>query len=159
MPAAQILEVDLSSWRTWVVPLSGILVASVLLLLGVLIGRRSRKLSSEEAVGSFLPGSVADRRRWQRRKGNRVAVLLADARSHGKSLEAWVLDRSEGGLCLLLDDPVEMGTLWKARPAGAAEAVPWLTIEARACRPTLGGCAVGFRFLQAPPLHVLLLFG
>jgi hypothetical protein len=161
MLAAEFLGFDPSSWEFWAVPASGVLAASTLLLVGVLVGRRARRRSEEEARSfhSAFHGSVVDRRQWPRRKGNRVAVLVTEGQAAAHPSEAWVLDRSEGGICLVVDAPLDVGVGLSVRPAQAAEAVPWLAVEVRSCRPTTGGWALGCRFVQPPPLHVLLLFG
>ncbi len=161
MSAVVLWHLNLSSWEGWAVPLSGMLVTSALVLVGALVSRRSRRRAEkdDQAFRSLFHGSVADRRHCPRRKGNRVAILIADPRNPGQPSEAWVLDRSEGGLRLVVDAPVEIGVRLNVRPAQAAAAVPWLAVETRSCHPTTGGWALGCEFVPPPPLHVLLLFG
>jgi hypothetical protein len=154
---AGMLELDLPHLPKWAIPLAASLAASLVFFIGMFLVRRSRRSTAEADVGAFLQGSLVDRRQWPRRKGNRLPVLVRGAGT--EPIEAWVLDRSEGGIGLLVDDPIAVGTALSIRPAGASAAVPWLAVEVRVCRSIVGGVALGCHFVEPPPLHILLLFG
>src|SRR5437867_3616985 len=54
------------------------------------------------------PAGQQERRRWARRRGNPVSVRIHGGRA-GSPIDAWVIDRSSGGVCLLVDEEVLVG--------------------------------------------------
>jgi hypothetical protein len=106
----------------------------------------------------FVEGSTMERRAAPRRRGNSGEVFLAEA-SDKEKLPAWVLDRSVGGLCLSVDAPLPVGSVWQVRPRTAPETTPWTPVEVRTCRPDKGEWEVGCRFVKTPQFNVMLLFG
>ncbi len=156
--------------QPWVIPAIGVLVAS----LAFLVGRRwfvarpapvgDKPMEEPATVLLSLAAARAkksqpDRRSAPRRKGgNRVEVYLADDRKE-KVLLGWVVDRSMGGLCLNVEEPLKEGTLLNIRPRKAPQTAPWLAIEIRSCRPEGSSWEVGCRFVKSPQWNDLLLFG
>src|SRR5262249_42404885 len=106
-----------------------------------------------------LHGSVVDRRQQPRRGGDHVPVLLSDAPAQANPFEAWVVDRSAEGLCIRVDRALAAGTILSVRASQAREKVPWVQLETKTGRQGGGEWEIGCRFLQPPPLSVLLLFG
>jgi hypothetical protein len=106
----------------------------------------------------FLNGSQKERRATHRRRGNSVEVFLIQGPDKEK-IHAWVADRSVGGLCLMVEKPVEPGSIWLVRPRTAPETAPWTPIEVRTCRPEKGEFEVGCRFVKTPQWNIMLLFG
>lgn len=167
---------DLSSIYTfvttqpWSIPVIGLLVAS----LAYLVGRRwlvarTAHLTQEPAGPPPTPlmtltaarakQSKPDRRAAPRRKGgNRVEVYLTDE-AKAKVLLGWVVDRSMGGLCLNVEEPLSEGTILNVRPRKAPKTAPWLTIEIRSCRADSSTWEIGCRFLKPVQWNDLLLFG
>jgi hypothetical protein len=156
--------------QPWTIPVTGLLVAS----LAFLMGRRwfvarpapAPEKPVEEPLTPLLTmtatatkQSQPDRRSAPRRKaGSRVEVYLTDE-SKGPPVLGWVVDRSMGGLCLNVEEPLEEGMILNVRPRKAAQTAPWLAIEIRSCRPDGNVWEVGCRFLKPPQWNDLLLFG
>ena len=76
-----------------------------------------------------------------------------------KPFQAWVIDRSVGGLCLDSHTAYKEGTQLFLLPANAPETTPWVDVEVRSCRPSKDGYELGCRFVKTPPWAILLLFG
>jgi hypothetical protein len=148
-------------------PLAAGLLAFLLLLLAVSVVTGRRYSREEEPAAA--PGPAAadpfdvcfhDRRRAPRRCGNPVEVLVGnhvggDWQSHG-----WVLGRSADGLCLMLAQPVEAGTVLRLRPTRVLAECPWVQVEIRHCRPR-DTCRwlVGCKYVRKPAQEVRVLFG
>jgi hypothetical protein len=151
--------------QPWTIPVIGVAAAGVAFLVGrVLFARAARapappaKADAGPPVDVFVHGSSQERRATPRRRGNSVEVFLAD--SPDKSpVHGWVVDRSVGGLCLLVDKPVPEGAVLQVRPRTAPEATPWTAVEIRSCRAENGEWEVGCQFVKSPQWNVLLLFG
>jgi hypothetical protein len=100
-----------------------------------------------------------DRRAEPRRKGNLIAVLLSDAQALTTPTEGWVLDRSSGGLGIMVDEEVEIGTILSVRPAKGRSNVRWLQVEVKSCRNEGGHWNLGVQFVQKVGWNELRLFG
>jgi PilZ domain len=150
--------------QPWIIPAIGLAVGGLAFLTGrrLLLARRGAPAPPDpaNAVGVRMPTVKAreDRRTAPRRKGNRVAVYLTDG-SNRPPLCAWVVDRSLGGLCLVVEKPLAEGTVLNVRPRQAPQTAPWTPIEVRSCRADDGEWEVGCRFCKAPQWNDLLLFG
>lgn len=152
--------------QPWTIPLIGLLVASLAFLVGRrwLVPRPARAAPSVEEVDSNLitakmtKKAEPDRRSAPRRKGNRVEVLLTDD-SKRPPILGWVVDRSMGGLCLIVEKSLKEGSTLNVRPRQAPQTAPWTAIEIRSCRPEGDEWEVGCRFLKPPQWNDLLLFG
>ncbi|HTU22351.1 MAG TPA: PilZ domain-containing protein [Gemmataceae bacterium] len=153
--------------QPWTIPLIGILVAS----LAFMVGRRwfvVRSVGVPETAAGEPPSNLVtatmgkksepDRRVAPRRKGNRVEVYLTDS-SKRPPIMGWVVDRSMGGLCLIVEQPLKEGAVLNVRPRQAPQTAPWTAIEIRSCRADSGEWEIGCRFLKAPQWNDLLLFG
>jgi hypothetical protein len=100
-----------------------------------------------------------DRRVAPRRSGNLVPVLLSDAQALAEPFEGWVLDRSPGGLGLLVDEAVIVGSILSVRPAKSPPRFRWLQVEVKSCRPHQNSWSLGCQFLQRISWNDLRLFG
>lgn len=117
-----------------------------------------RDVASED--DPFVHGSKMDRRQALRRGGNPVQVLISDADAKAEPINGYVLDRSTGGLCLSVGEPIEEGTILTVRTTNAPVTTPWVKIEVRNCRPISSSeWEIGCKFDKTPPWSVLLLFG
>jgi hypothetical protein len=112
----------------------------------------------EGADKDFLKGITRDRRCAPRRKGNTIElqILLGEEE---KPLTAWVLDRSIGGLCFLLEGPMENGSTLKVGPRKAAEEFPWTEVTVKSCRPEGAQYEIGCQFHHTPNWAHLVQFG
>jgi CheY-like chemotaxis protein len=93
------------------------------------------------------PPAGREQRRWPRREGNPVGVFVARPDRPGPE-QAFVLDRSPGGLCLSAPAEAEPGTVLHVRPVAGA-ATPWVPVEVRHRRPAEGRWAVGCQFAES----------
>jgi hypothetical protein len=119
--------------------------------------RRIDELGSQAALHLAMPGLANERRTSPRRRGSCVAAHLTDD-SDGEPAEVWVVDRSLGGVCLLGEAPVAVGSQLRVRPRHASDP-HWTPIRVRGCQRDRDGWMIHCQFLQIPPMNVLLLFG
>ena len=94
-----------------------------------------------------------------RRVGNAVLIQLADDNAQRKPMHAWVIDRSRQGLRLAIECELAVGAQFNVRPVQAPPATPWCAVEIRHCGAADGHWEIGCRFVQPPPVQLLMLFG
>jgi hypothetical protein len=105
---------------------------------------------------------TSDQRNTFRRQGNPVEVYLAALDAKDKPAIGSVLDRSLGGMRLILFSEVAVGTVVAIRPINSEEIVPWVEVEIRSCRPStelIDRFEVGCQYVKSPPYSIQLLFG
>src|SRR5262245_60797909 len=66
---------------------------------------QSKRGSAVAAARNSPRGSAKDKRRDARRGGNSVPILVSDPLAGAEPIQAAVLNRSRGGLCLLATQP------------------------------------------------------
>jgi hypothetical protein len=143
----------------WIIPVAGAAVCVV----AFLAGRRlfaSRPGPAPEVLpegDTFLQGVTRERRAAPRRRGNAVEVLLTDGTAD--PVHGWVANRSMGGLCVLLEQPLAEGLAMKIRPGQAPEQAPWVPVIVKGCRPDGGQWEAHIQFVQMPTWSVLVMFG
>jgi hypothetical protein len=98
-----------------------------------------------------LAKSWQERRRFPRRRGNPIPVVLADPVSGDDSLGGWITDRSAGGLRLLVDQEFTVGKRLTVRSARAPDA-PWIDIEVKHCHNDSGSWSIGCQFVKEKEL-------
>jgi PilZ domain-containing protein len=154
-------------WQTLVIPAVGLVVTLLSLVVGRFILPRSRNQEAAPDTAKknnpthdpFANGSASERRGAARRKGNPVEILISDAEATKEAARACVVDRSMGGLCLLLNEPVEPGTVVSIKPVNGPQATPWVQVEVRSCKKDSSVYEVGCQFVRTPAWAVMLLFG
>jgi hypothetical protein len=99
-----------------------------------------------------------ERRQSSRRAGNIVSVQVRKA-AGGEMLSGWILDRSIGGLGLLMDEEVADDTVVFVRPTSAPEDTPWIKAESRYCVAIGSSYRMGCRFVTNPTWQQLRVFG
>jgi hypothetical protein len=146
--------------------LAGLLSATVALAVGrTVLGRRRPegppevKEKPERERDPFVEGSACERRMSLRRSGKMVRVFLTDLEAQNKPLEAWVVDRSMGGLCLTTYDLFHVGDRLKVMVENAPPGTPWVEIEVKSVRPEDDRFELGCQFAKPPAWAILLLFG
>ena len=165
MELFSVIDLDFSrrGWEAWAVPVIGVLTAGLTLLAGRAAIRRRRArgdgAASHDDHDPFEDGSASERRATVRRKGNHVEILVTDADSPDEPIRGWVVDRSLGGLALLLSQPRPEGTVLSIRPRQCPSVTPWVPVEVRTCKEDRGGYELGCQFQRTPPWNVILLFG
>jgi hypothetical protein len=100
-----------------------------------------------------------ERRAGPRRRGSLLPVLITNGDPKLPPFEGWVLDRSAGGIRLLVKNTVAEGTTLAVRPVKAPNNFPWLSVEVRNCTSDKGRVHLGCRFLQKPTIEELQQFG
>ncbi len=100
-----------------------------------------------------------DKRRLPRRSGHVTEVYVARSGEIHNPQQGLVINRSPGGLGLLLSDAYPVGTVLGVLPVKASEMTPWVEVEVKNCRPSGDDWEVGVQFLKVPPYSTMLLFG
>jgi hypothetical protein len=101
----------------------------------------------------------AAKRSAPRRKGNPVPVVLTNESATMDPFQGWVLDRSSGGLRILVDQPAAIGTVLSVRPTKAHGSFPWIQIQVRSCQPERNSYALGVQFVSKPGWGEMQAFG
>jgi hypothetical protein len=122
-------------------------------------GWAPRKKPEQQVEDPFIHGSATENRKAFRRQGNPVEVLVVNQQSQAAPFKGYVIDRSVGGLGLLLEGPIESGTLLTVRPVNAPHIAPWVEIVVRSSRESNPGWEIGCQFVKTPPWSILLMFG
>ncbi len=156
---------DFPDVEAWIAVAAGLVVAYI--VYRTMGGGRRRlvpPLTLETAAPVRLSPSTElrrkiERRRFPRRSGNHVAVLLSDDAKRQHSQKGVVLDRSQGGLRLLVDRELEVGTKIDVIAHAAAPLTPWTPIEVLRCQLTAGRWECGCQFVRAVPFNVMWQFG
>jgi hypothetical protein len=144
---------------------AGVVAAGLAGGLGWLIGRGSRTERAPAAPDTkardpFVDGSHTEQRRSLRREGSPIEIRVATSEvGKAKPFQAWVIDRSVGGVCLDSHSAYKEGAQLFLMPVNAPETTPWIDVEVRSCRPSKDGYEIGCRFVKTPPWAILLLFG
>jgi hypothetical protein len=167
MLATSIAGIDLTAWNTWVVVSVGVVTAGLTLLGSRLFLSRRKTSSSEELppaepdprVDPFVQGSASEKRASLRREGNPVEVFITDVEEQIEPVRGWVIDRSLGGIRLLLHEPVELSLTLNVRPRQAPPGTPWTQVVVKSCERKKNGYQAGCMFLRPPPWSIMLLFG
>ena len=145
----------------------------IILLSFLLLGRRPRQTQREfgppvlpgMSTGSAdwespLPSARHDeRRRSMRRTGMPTPILVVDAKGGRRAWDAYVLDRSSGGLRLALEKPCTVGSILLARPSNAPEGFEWVRVTVKSCREVGDYFEIGSQFESELELSRLLMFG
>jgi hypothetical protein len=102
-----------------------------------------------------------ERRRSIRRGGLPTPILIVDAKGgrRAKATEAYVLDRSTGGLRLALERGFPVGTAMLAKPGNAPDGFAWVKLVVRNCKETGDYFELGCQFETDLELSRLLMFG
>jgi len=120
-------------------------------------GRKTASFRAPSPATPSLVVSSSENRQTQRRDGNPLEVLLALPDEKDHPVHAFLLNRSQGGVCLSLSEEATPGTVLSLRPVKAPEMMPWIDIEVRSCKPATIGWEIGCRFVKTPPFAVYLL--
>jgi hypothetical protein len=101
----------------------------------------------------------AAKRAAPRRKGNPVPVVISNDNGTMDPIQGWVLDRSSGGLRILVDQPIAVGTILSVRPGKAHGSFPWIRIQVRSCLSERNSYALGVQFVAKPAWGEMQAFG
>jgi hypothetical protein len=119
---------------------------------------RSRRVPEElpEDREFQLIGGM-EKRTGRRRWGNPIEVHLLSASLDRRS--GVVINRSTGGLAILVDNEVAPGILLGVRAAEAPKYVPTVQVEVRYCRPVGKNFLIGCKFCGEISWSVRVWFG
>jgi PilZ domain len=126
--------------------------------------RPARTVAAAPAAGEApaekaQPQYAPEQRRSFRRGGNSIGLLYKYTGQKNGPVQASILDRSMGGICVMAHEALPAGTLLSIRPTQADDIVPWVDAEVCTCRPCDDYFELGCRFVKTPPYSILLLFG
>lgn len=125
-------------------------------LLGTVPAAAQHALASEEL--QFLEQGGVERRTGRRRWGNpteiHITSLLWPGQTHGL-----VINRSTGGLAILLQQEVLMGATIKVHAIEAPRSIPAIKLEVRHCRKAGQLFLIGCQFSEEVPWNVRVWFG
>jgi PilZ domain len=107
----------------------------------------------------WRPAGRKDRRSSMRREGQPVKVFVAPGTDTAAAGEAVVVDRSQGGLCLVVHEPVEQGSLLRVRAAHVPDDAQWVPVYVKRCQAQGDSWKLGCQFAENLPWSVNLLFG
>ncbi|HEX3314831.1 MAG TPA: hypothetical protein VHR72_08075 [Gemmataceae bacterium] len=102
---------------------------------------------------------VRDPRRTPRRAGKIVEVLVAPPGETDSPRRGLILNRSNGGLGVLVHEEYAVGSMIGVMPADASRLTPWVEVEVKSCRKNPDGFEVGLQYLMIPPYSTLVMFG
>jgi hypothetical protein len=102
---------------------------------------------------------AGERRAALRRRGGETEVIIAPSEDGQEPAKGMVIDRSQGGLCLSVAQPVAGGSVLRLRVTNAPEDLPWIEVMVRNCRQKDERWLLGCKFVEELPWSVLLLFG
>jgi len=94
-----------------------------------------------------------------RRQGNPVQVNITDASNTMEDFQGWVIDRSAGGLRILVDQTIHPGTLLNLKPVKAHAGVSWVEVKVCNCSPERGSYSIGVQFTTKLTWGELQAFG
>jgi hypothetical protein len=104
-------------------------------------------------------GSTGEKRRNPRRPGRSVEVYVAIPGDTQKYCKGVVLNRSVGGLGVLVGDEYQVGSAIAVLPVTASDLTPWVEVEVKSCRRNGDDWELGLQFIKMPPYSTMLLFG
>jgi hypothetical protein len=102
---------------------------------------------------------VRDSRRTPRRAGKIIEVLVAAQGEAADPRRGLVINRSNGGLGVLVHDEYPIGSMIGVMPADASRLTPWVEVEVKSCRKNPDGYELGLQYLMIPPYATLVMFG
>ena len=146
--------------ETWLVLLIGFGTAGLAFAVGwKTMRKRKAPAPAPSDADPFNDGPTNDRRAATRRAGHAVTVEMNDPDDKRPQQHGWVVDRSVGGLCLMVPSAVPVGSVWKVRPSDAPRTTPPVRLEVKTCVPDGHDWKLGCQFEKNPSYAVLLMFG
>jgi PilZ domain len=173
MLALATLNVDLSTYGS-VALLALLALGGLVFFLGSLVLGRTpvsydgslprkrmwqRFVNKVRHVVRLRPTGRKDRRSSMRREGEPVKVFVAPGTDSAEAGEGLVVDRSQGGLCLMVNEPVEQGSLLRVRAAHVPDDAQWVPVYVKRCQAQGDSWKLGCQFAENLPWSVNLLFG
>ena len=111
-----------------------------------------------EAVVDPATPSEPERRQSPRRWGDPIEVLLRPELTTPEPARGWVKNRSAGGLCISVSQPVPEGTILEVRFSLAPTTIPWVQAQVKGCRSVTGRWILHCQYVGIPSPEAVLLF-
>jgi len=92
------------------------------------------------------------------RGGKPVSVLISHGEDDSEPISGWILERPSGGLRILVDEQIPIGSVLSIRPTKEHPHSQWVNISVKSCRPERNSFLLGCSFVERPPWTVLALF-
>jgi hypothetical protein len=89
--------------------------------------------------------------------GKPVSVLISDGTLSEEPLPGWVMDRPPGGLKILVDDEIKIGTVIGVRPTREHPDAQWINVSVKNIRPERQSFIITCQFVERPPWPALAL--
>jgi hypothetical protein len=124
------------------------------------LGQHLHKLRRKpHETHQIRPLTTQERRADPRRKGNPISVHVGNGSSSADPLQGWVVDRSAGGIRLLMDEAMESGTMLSIRPVKVHAGFPWVQVRVKNCYPERKSWSLGCQFVHKITWEDLQHFG
>jgi hypothetical protein len=92
--------------------------------------------------------AAEERRADPRRKGNPVSVQVSNEKATSEPFQGWVVDRSTGGVRLLVDQEVKPNTVLSVRPTKSHPGFTWVQVKVKSCKPERSSFNLGCQFMR-----------
>jgi hypothetical protein len=113
--------------------------------------------SGAAAAGSPFETEEEAGQEEQRTGGKPVSVLISDGSISEEPLSGWVIDRPAGGLKILVDDEIKIGTVIGVRPNREHPHAQWINVSVKGIRPERQSFVITCQFVERPPWNALAL--
>jgi hypothetical protein len=160
MTAAIPFDFNWMRWEQWSVPVVGVFCSGLVLMGGRwLLGRRQpQEATPDEPMNPYQSMSTPKRRQTPRGRGAPMRILILAKNRPAEQFPGYVINRSVGGLCVSLVQPVEEGALISVRPAKELIDDTWYDVVVKYCRATETGWEMGCEFQGRGGSSALLKF-
>jgi hypothetical protein len=147
-------------WELWSVPVAGVICTGLVLMGGRwLMGRRQPETpQTQDPLNPYQSVATPKRRQTPRGRGAPTRILILDKNGPKEPFSGYVINRSIGGLCVSLVQPLEEGSVVSVRPAKEAFDDTWYEVEVKYCRATDTGWEMGCEFLSRASSNTMLKF-
>ncbi len=160
MIAAGSLDFNLMRWELWSVPVAGVICTGLVLMGGrwLLTRRQQQTAASEDPMNPYQAMATPKRRQTPRGRGAPTRILILDKNRPDEPFSGYVLNRSIGGLCVSLIQPLEEGAIIRIRPAKELLDDTWYDVVVKYCRATDTGWEMGCEFQSRASSNTMLKF-
>jgi hypothetical protein len=121
------------------------------------LGQQLARLRKQPPGLPVPPAGAAERRATPRRKGNPVPVHIRNG--DNAPSRGWVVDRSLGGLRVMVDEALPPNTMLDVRPVKVHEDFPWVQVRVKNCYAERKSWNLNCQFVERVSGPVLQQFG